>query len=77
VAWTADAPGSPDKYLAVFNLDDEMKTAVAVKWSDLGLGEKCAVRDLWEKKDLGVFDIGFAPKLLPHDAGLYRVTPER
>ena len=77
VAWAADVPGSRDRYLAIFNLDDQMKNAVAVKWSDLGLGEKCAVRDLWEKKDLGVVDVGFAPKLLPHDAGLYRITPER
>ncbi len=75
VAWTADAPGSRDKYLAVFNLDDRTPAEVTVRWSELGLGEKCAVRDLWEKKDLGVVDAAFAPKIEPHGAGLYRITP--
>ena len=77
VAWAADAPGSRDKYLAVFNLDDQAPAEVTVRWSELGLGMKCAVRDLWEKKDLGVVDATFAPKIEPHGAGLYRITPER
>ena len=77
VAWAADVPGSRDKYLAVFNLDDQAATEVTVSWSELGLGKKCAVRDLWEKKDLGVVDAAFAPKIEPHGAGLYRITPER
>ena len=68
-------PGSRDKYLAVFNLDDQTPAEVTVRWSELGLGKKCAVRDLWEKKDLGVVDAAFAPKIEPHGAGLYRITP--
>lgn len=75
VAWAADVPGTNSKYLAVFNLDDQMAAEVTVRWSDLGLGEKCAVRDLWVKKDLGVVDTAFAPKIEPHGAGLYRVAP--
>ena len=77
VAWTADVPGSPDKYLAVFNLDDQARATVTVRWSQLGLGEKCAVRDLWEKKDLGLADATFAPRIDPHGAGLYRIKPGR
>jgi hypothetical protein len=77
VAWTADASGSRDKYLAVFNMDDQSPAEVTVRWSELGLGEKCAVRDLWKKEDLGVVDAAFAPKIAPHGAGLYRVMPER
>jgi hypothetical protein len=77
VAWTADDPGSPDKFLAVFNLDDQTPAEVIVRWSELGLGRKCAVRDLWEKKDLGVVDAVFAPKIEPHGARLYRLTPSR
>jgi alpha-galactosidase len=75
VAWVSDAPGSRDKYLAVFNLDDRSPVEVRVKWSELGLGGKCAVRDLWAQKDLGTVEVAFAPKIEPHDAGLYRVTP--
>jgi len=77
VAWAADAPGGRDKYLAVFNLDDQRAAEVAVHWSELGLGKKCAVRDLWEKQDLGVVGSVFAPKIEPHDAALYRITPAR
>jgi hypothetical protein len=77
VAWTADFPGSHDKFLAVFNLGDQTPKGVTVRWSELGLGAKCAVRDLWAKKDLGVVNAAFTPQIEPHGAGLYRITPER
>jgi hypothetical protein len=77
VAWAADHPGSRDKFLAVFNLDDRTPAEVTVRWSELGLSGKCAVRDLWEKKDLGIVDATFAPKIEPHGAGLYRITPAK
>jgi hypothetical protein len=47
VAWAADFSGASEKYLAVFNLDDHAPADVAVRWSELGLDGKCAVRDLW------------------------------
>jgi hypothetical protein len=75
VVWIADVPGMGDKYLAVFNLDDQTPAEINVRWSELGLAKTCTVRDLWGKKDLGVVDGAFAPKLAPHDAGLYRITP--
>ena len=75
VAWVADVPGSPDKYVAVFNLDDQA-AEVSVRWSELGLGHKCEVRDLWEKSNLGAVDDAFAPKIEPHGAGLYRIAEE-
>jgi len=43
--------------------------------NELGLGEKCAVRDLWTKKDLGVVNDAFAPRIEPHGAGPYRILP--
>jgi hypothetical protein len=76
VAWVADIPGSDDKYLAVFNLDDHAAAAVTVRWSELGLGHKCQVRDLWAKQDLGTVADSFAPKIEPHGAGLYRISAE-
>jgi alpha-galactosidase len=75
VAWTADVPASLDKYLAVFNLDDRAPAEISVRWSELGLKGKCAVRDLWQKKDLGVVEDVFAPRIQVHGAGLYRVKP--
>ncbi len=46
---------------------------IAVDMKDLGF-TKARVRDLWAKKDLGLFST-FAPQIAPHGAGLYRVSP--
>jgi len=76
VAWVADAAGPSGKYLAVFNLDDHAPAEVTVNWDELRLGGRCAVRDLWERKDLGIVDATFAPRIEPHGAGLFRITPK-
>ncbi len=55
------------------NIQDE--STVKVNFSDLGLSGKAMVRDLWAKKDLGVFDGSFAQSIPVHGAGLYRITP--
>jgi alpha-galactosidase len=76
VAWAADVPDSLDKYVAVFNLDDRTPGEVTVRWGELGLGDKCQVRDLWAKKNLGIVSAAFTPKIEAHGAGLYRITPQ-
>lgn len=76
VAWVADVPGSADKYIAVFNLDDHAQAQISVRWSELGLGDKCQVRDLWAKSNLGVMNDVFAPRIEPHGAGLFRIAPQ-
>jgi len=78
MAWVADVPGSPDKYIAVFNLADKGSSmdggaAVPVKLSDLGFTGSCQVRDLWQHQDLAPAQETFAPILPWHGAGLYRV----
>lgn len=82
VAWTADVPGSSDKYLAVFNTRDKQGEAagvpVPIRWTDLPCPGPATVRDLWQKKELGTFADGFAPEIPWHGAGLYRlVLPAR
>ncbi len=47
---------------------------VSVSISDLGLDGDVTVRDLWNKKDLGLFSGTFGQSLPLHGAGLYRVT---
>ncbi|MGD0518754.1 MAG: glycoside hydrolase family 27 protein [Thermoguttaceae bacterium] len=81
VAWIADAPNSPDKYLALFNTRDKPAgqdaaagVKVPVKLAELGLSGPCRIRDLWNKADLGRFDEEFAPEINWHGAGLYRVS---
>jgi alpha-galactosidase len=77
IAWAADAPDGKAKYLAVFNLGDTGSAEVAVPWSQLGLSAKCAVRDIWDRKDLGTFEKQFVPNLPAHGAGFYKVSPAK
>jgi hypothetical protein len=73
VAWTSDAAAPGGKYLAIFNVGDQAALEIRVEWSVLGLPATCAVRDLWEKKDLGRVKDGYAFKIPAHGSGLYRV----
>jgi hypothetical protein len=79
VAWVADVPGSPDRYLALFNLRDPAETPAAqpvrVALADLGLGPSCRVRDLWRRVDLGRHSGEFVAQIPAHGAGLYRLSP--
>ena len=82
VAWIADLPGSPDKYLAVFNLRDvpkedsaPPKDSIAIHLADTGLNGAVRIRDLWERKDLGSFASEFSPEVARHGARLFRLSP--
>jgi hypothetical protein len=75
IAWTSDAPASPDRYLAIFNLGDTPSPATRVPWDSLGLSGNVRVRDLWTHRDLGEFGAGRSFALPPHGAGLYQLTP--
>ena len=77
IALVADAPDSKDKYVALFNTRDAAETAsVKVIFETVGLQGRCAVRDLWGRKDLGTFSGEFISPLPSHGAGLYRISPE-
>jgi alpha-galactosidase len=49
-------------------------TEVPVTLSELGFTGTVKIRDLWQKKDLGTFTGQFAPRIMPHGAGLYRIS---
>lgn len=77
VAWVADIAASKSKYLALFNLGDGNEPAdVTIQLSKLDFAGKCAVRDLWQHKDIGVFDGSFTAKVNRHGAALFRLTPQ-
>lgn len=78
------APGSADRYVALFNTRDKPAAPadlpgvpVSVKLSELGFDVACRICDLWQPKDLGEFTGEFAPEIPWHGAGLYRVSPAR
>ena len=73
IAWTSDAAAPNTRYLAVFNVGDQAPLDIRVNWAELGLPATCAVRNLWEKKDLGTVENGYTFKIPPHGSGLYRV----
>ncbi len=80
-AWLADVPGSPDKYLALFNTKNrpadrqEPALNIPVHLSELGFPNGCHIKDLWTHTSLGSFTNEFSPAIHFHGAGLYRITP--
>jgi alpha-galactosidase len=76
IAWVADVPGTNEKYVAVFNVGDGAAPVdVAVRWEELGLTGACRVRDLWQRKDLGVFRDRIDAAVDRHASRLFRVSP--
>jgi hypothetical protein len=75
IAWAADATGTSEKYLAVFNA-----TAVAarmpVRLADLGFKGAVTVHDLWRDSVLRQEGGEFAPYVPAHGAALYRVMDQ-
>ena len=78
IVWTATPQGSADKYAALFNTRGRAAVGsdvpILIKFSEVGLGTECRVRDLWAQKDLGTFTNQFAPLIKSHGAGLFRIT---
>ena len=73
IVWTADVPGTDDKYLALFNIGDGAPAAIGVDFSLLGNKTSFEVRDLWAGRDLGKFQGSFQADVNPHAAKLYRL----
>jgi alpha-galactosidase len=78
IAWLAEGSSSTDKYVGIFNTRDtrvgEAGVVVPIGFAELGLGDNCRVRDLWQQLDLGVFKTRFIPDITGHAAGLFEVT---
>ena len=74
VIWESTSANKKSKYVALFN-QNEVEEPVLVKFDQIGLNGKCSVRDLWARKELGVFENEFAPQILQHGAGMYKITP--
>jgi alpha-galactosidase len=61
------------KAVGLFNAGSNGTVTVTVKWPDLKLSGKLAVRDLWRQKELGKFDGQFALPIPPHGVELVKV----
>jgi alpha-galactosidase len=58
--------------VGLFNRGGEAMT-VTVRWSDLGLQGRQTVRDLWQRKPLGVFADSYSARIPAHGALLLKV----
>lgn len=58
--------------VALFNRFFE-KQDITAKWADLGLKGSQPVRDLWQRKDLGVFDDSFKATVPAHGAVMLKI----
>ena len=73
-AWSADVPGSGDRYVALFNRSAATAN-VSLSLAELGIGS-AAVTDLWSGASLGTV-IGTLSRSLPaHGSGLFRLVPQ-
>jgi hypothetical protein len=73
IAWIADAEGSTNKYLAVFNANGNT-TNISVNLFSMGFTNACAIRSLWDQADLGSFSGTFSPSIPSHRGALYRLS---
>ncbi|OYT69588.1 MAG: alpha-galactosidase [Chloracidobacterium sp. CP2_5A] len=62
--------------VGLFNRSEDRQTVTA-KWSDLGLTGRHAVRDVWQRRDVGAFDRLFAALVPPHGARLVVIGGRR
>jgi hypothetical protein len=81
IAWCADKPGGPDKYLAIFNTRDRPEGAdaggvdIVVDTADFGLGRGVRTRDLWSRANLGASRRFVSARAPWHGARLLQVSP--
>jgi alpha-galactosidase len=63
--------------VGLYNRNDDEKRTITIQWSDLGLAAqmKATVRDLWARKDQGVFSGSFSKEVAPHECVVIKVKP--
>ena len=57
-----------------FNTGTNGPATVTVRWADLKISGKQAVRDLWRQKELGKFDGEFGLTVAPHSAEMVKIV---
>ena len=72
-AWIADDPLSGGKYIALFNLQDKPDKVIFYPDS-VNMSGSFKVRDLWKRKDLGIFEKEFKINIEPHGAMMFRLV---
>jgi hypothetical protein len=74
VVWTADGAGAGEKYVAVFNVGEGRPIDIRIEWAALKLPEKCVLRDLWDRRDIGTVAEAYKFRVGPHGSGIYKIS---
>jgi hypothetical protein len=74
IIWVADGAEEGVKYVALFNIGDDQPVNIKVTWKELGISEKCQVRELWQQTNSGNFHGEFETLINPHGCGLYKIS---
>lgn len=74
IIWQSLAAEIKGVNIALFNLREE-NARISLSFALAGLKGKYRVRDLWAKKDIGIFENEFMAEITKHGAGLYTFIP--
>jgi len=74
IVWTADVPGTKDKYVAFFNINEAGTSEMSVTLAELELTGNYNVKDLWSKEDKGKTIDKFTVPVDPHASVLVRFS---
>ena len=74
IVWTADIPGTEDKYVAFFNINDSGTSEISVTLAELGVTGNYTVKELWSKEDKGSVADKFTVSVEPHASVLVRFS---
>ena len=69
---------SDNSYAVMLLNRGNIKTKIIARWKEIGLPEgEAYVRDLWARKDLGVFTDSFSSIVDSHSSFLLKITPKK
>ena len=74
IVWTADVPGTDDKYVAFFNINDTGASGISVTLAELGISGNYRIENLWNKQSATKFDSKFSIPVEPHASELMRFS---
>ena len=74
IVWTADVPGTEDKYVAFFNINDAGTSEISVTPAELGITGNYTAKDLWSKEAKGSVAEKFTVSVEPHASVLVRFS---
>ncbi len=73
--WISHVLDSKQINIGIFNWSDRPQN-MSFSFKEIGSSKKAMIRDLWKRKELGIYKNKFQQTIDAHDALLLRITPE-